>query len=184
VKEFVDRIARRYARALYEAAEEKRLAAKVAVEIHELDQVISELPELARALLNPAISRDQRISLAEEVGKAMRHSPVTMNFLKLLVKNSRVRWIHEIAKGYQEEFDKATGTIRTEVITAKPLASHLKIRIQRILQDHLNAKRVILDAKVDPEILGGMIVRVKDRIYDLSVVGYLNNLKRHLVGED
>ena len=180
---FVDRIARRYSRALLEVAIQKHLESKIALDMHNLHQVFNEMPDLILALRNPAVSREERIELAKKVAKAARLSDMVGNLLQVLVKNDRVKWIPEIAVGYQEEFDRHTGTVRSDVITAKPLSSLLKMKLQRILQKHLGAKRIVLQTKVEPEILGGLKVVVGDRIYDMSVAGYLDRLEQHLVEE-
>ena len=179
---FVNILARRYADAMLQAAREKHLADMMLRDLQRVEALFEQVDGLMSALKNPALSLDNRMELITKVAKAARLNVLTVNFLKLLLKNNRLSLIDAIVAGYVEALDRANGVVRAVVITAKPMPMHLSSRIGEAIRRRMDVKRVIMEKKVDPDILGGIKVVVGDRVFDMSIQGYIDALKIRLLG--
>ena len=179
---FVNILARRYAEAALEAAREKGLADTVLRDLQRAATLFPQVDGLLDTLKNPAMPMDRREDLIGKVARAAGFNTLTANLLKLLLRNGRLGLLDAIMAGYTEALDQERGIVRARVITAKPLPLQHGLKLSEALKRHLGAKRVILEKVVDPEILGGVRVVVGDRVFDMSVQGYLKNLKQRLLG--
>ena len=179
---FVNTLARRYAEAMLEAAGDKRLEDVILRDLGRVKVLLDKVDGLLDTLKNPALPIDRRMDLITKVARVSGFNTLTANLLKLLLQNRRLGLFTAIVTGYTEALDKKRGIVRARVITARPLSMSLAMKLSDALRKHLNAKRVILDKQVDPAVLGGLRVVVGDRVFDMSVQGYLEDLKTKLLG--
>jgi F-type H+-transporting ATPase subunit delta len=168
--------ARRYARAVFEIALEKK----------ELDRWQADLEKIAAlggdaafiALMeNPKIGFEKKDKILSKLLGGV--SPLARNLVYLLVSRERLSLVGEIAEEYHRLLDSYRGIEHAEVITAVPLDAADKKR----LEEHLGkvvGKRIVLEASVDPSLVGGMIARVGGKLLDGSTQGRLLALKKEL----
>jgi F-type H+-transporting ATPase subunit delta len=172
-------IARRYARALLEACEETEAVA-AADQLASLTGLIAANPDLADALGNPAYSRAQRHGVIEGLIQLLPSpGPVLPNFLRLLVDRKRLSALPDIARLFRDMTDARAGRVRGEVVSAVPLDPEAVERLQKSLSQILN-KQVVLETRVDRDVLGGISTRVGSVVFDGTVRTQLDELHRAL----
>ena len=179
---FVNILARRYADALLQAAQAKGAAQAVQKDMRDVSRLFDQVEELKATLKNPALPLEQRMDLITKIARAARLNTITMNLLKLLLQNNRLGLINAIAVGYTEALDRANGWVRARVITAKPLSMFPTTRLSDAIKRKLGVKRVIVEKVVDPKVLGGLKVVTGDRVFDMTIQGYIEALKTRLLG--
>ena len=126
---------------------------------------------------NPKIRFEDKAKLLGE--KLSDINPMVMNMVYLLLAGSRLNKIPDIAAEYRRLADNYHGIERAEVIAAIPLDDEARLRLSRHLGE-LTGKKIILEDKVDPELIGGVVVRVAGKLLDGSTRGKLAALKRKL----
>ena len=170
--------ARRYARAIFELAQEDGTVDKWSRQLTILRSVLEE-PEVRAVFEDPFQSAPRRLEAAglldvEGIGRE------AMNLLKLLVSSHRTKVIGEVADQFEVLADEAAGRIRATATTAVELEPADRVRITKQLTDNLG-KDVRLSVLVDPAILGGLVLQVGDRLIDASVAGKLAQLRRAVI---
>jgi F-type H+-transporting ATPase subunit delta len=175
-------IARRYARALIDVAAESQKVDRGGEQLHTLVRVISGNEGLSDVMINPAYGRPQRMAVVEAVMKALGGlEPEVANFVRLLVERNRMSALPDMARAYSDLADARAGRIRGRVVSAVPLPQEALRRISEILEA-ITQRKVVLDAKVDPSILGGVSAQVGSVLYDGSLRTQLEELRRTLRG--
>jgi F-type H+-transporting ATPase subunit delta len=169
--------AKRYAKAVFELAQEAGETEAWAERLRTLDAIISP-PEVQAVLSNPSIPAARRLGLVS--GLASDELGVEgLNLAKLLVEANRAHEIGDVAHQYELLNDEAAGRVRATATTAVELSSADRDRIARDLSTRLG-KEVKLEVVVDPAILGGLRLQVGDHLVDASVAGHLQQLRRQL----
>ena len=173
-------IARRYARALIDVATSSHKPDRIGEQLHALVRVLSGHPALNEVMVNPAYARSQRMAILEAVMKAMGGvEPELGNFVRLLVDRNRTGALADIARVYSDLADARAGRIRGRVVSAVPLPPELLRRISEILEA-ITQRKVVLDVRIDPAILGGVSAQVGSILYDGSLRTQLEELRRTL----
>jgi F-type H+-transporting ATPase subunit delta len=175
-------IAKRYARAFFEIAGSERRYEEFYHELGCFSAVLKENKSLSEFLSNPIFAQPDKKTVVESVLGKMDISPLTVNFLKLLVDKRRIGIISEIEGCYRELMDGALKKVRVTVKTAFPLSGDLSGRLKKGLEG-LTGKKVEMTVLEEPSLLGGIVVRVGDTLYDGSIRAQLNNI-RNLLGEE
>jgi F-type H+-transporting ATPase subunit delta len=169
--------ARRYAEAALSIAErDSSLETWVAA----LETATGRLgaPELMRVLADPALSFDARRSVAEQVmGDTVTGGP--RNLVLLLVRRGRIELLPEVAAQLRRLYDQRQGMVKATVTSASPLTD-ADVSALRDRLAGMTGGRVDISLQVDPDILGGVMVRVGDRLIDGSIRGRLERLRTRL----
>jgi F-type H+-transporting ATPase subunit delta len=171
--------ARRYAAAAYGVASE---AGEVDTWLAALDRVASLMDNatVRAALTSPVVKPDEKRSvLAELAGTASQY---LRNFLAILVDRNRVRFIPEIAQAFRDQVYQERHVLTAEVTTAVPLDPQSQQTVAQRLGDYLHhdPQRLVIESRVDPNIIGGVVARVGDTLIDDSVRGRLERLRRSI----
>jgi F-type H+-transporting ATPase subunit delta len=175
-------IAKRYARAFFEIAGEERRYEDYYHELSRFSAVLKENKNLSEFLANPVFDQPDKKAVLESVLEKIPVSPLTANFLKLLVDKRRIGILSGIEGCYRELMDNALKKVRVTVSTAFPLTGELAGHLQKALEG-LTHREVEMTVIEDPTLLGGIVVRVGDTLYDGSIKTQLNNI-RILLGEE
>jgi F-type H+-transporting ATPase subunit delta len=176
----VDRsAARRYADAVFEIAVSEGSEAQWDEDLTLLSEVLGDPVTLAW-LMNPAApaaDKDQAVQRAlVSVGEGPR------NLARMLVSRGRVGLVPTILEAYQERWDDARGIAHALITTAVPVSGEDRAAIEERLRA-MTGRQVKMESAVDPSIIGGMIVRMGDKLIDGSTRARLIELKRRLAGE-
>jgi F-type H+-transporting ATPase subunit delta len=171
-------IARNYAEALFELGERSGNTERYAELIDAVAGAVETSPEVQGVLMSPRVPKAEKVRL---LGAALKGAPREfVLFLQALVKRSRQRLLREIASEYEALLDVKHNRVRAGVTLAHPSDPALQQEIQAALSRQLG-KDVIASFHTDPEILGGTVVRVGERIHDGSVRRRMTKLRRHLL---
>lgn len=175
-------IAKRYARAFFEIAGEEARYEEFYRELGRFSAVLRENKKLSEFLDNPIFAQTAKKAVMESVLEKIRVSPLTANFLKLLIDKRRIDILPDIEGCYRELMNSALKKIQVKVKTAFPLTAELSDRLQTQLE-RMTGRKVEMAILEDPELLGGIVVRVGDTLYDGSIRTQLNNI-RNMLGEE
>ena len=168
--------ARRYAKAVFELAEQEGQVDEWGRRLAALRQSMSE-PEVAAVLTNPTIATEERMTLISAAPHVF--DPEATNLAKLLIESNRVRDIGAIEEEFQRLADNAAGRVRATVTTAVELTERDRDRVEDELSKRLG-KQIRMQVVVDPRILGGLKLQYGDRLVDASVSTRLQQLRRRL----
>lgn len=175
-------LVRIYAEAIYEMARDRDAVETIGGELEELERLFGESPEFSSLLLSPNVDREEKKRVMRKVlGGAI--SPLALYFLLTLIDKNREILIPYMAGEYREILDRALNRTDAEVTSAVPLEEELLARIRDVLARALE-KEVRLNMKVDPTILGGIVVRVEDRVLDASLLGRFERLRPRMLGSE
>lgn len=172
-------VARRYARALLEAAGGQ--ADAVLEQLEAVVQFFEENKPIFATLCSPALPRNQRLAGVEGmIGSVAGLQPTLANLLKLLVDRNRLATLPLLARQYRDLVDARLGRVRGKVSSATPLGKDQLSAIEQSLAT-LTQRRVLIEAKVDPSLLGGVVAQVGSRVYDGSLKAQLRELGQQLL---
>jgi F-type H+-transporting ATPase subunit delta len=172
-------VARRYARALLEASAPGAVVG-IADQLGRLADLMSSNPALADVIRNPAYSRAQRHGVMEGLIQILKpESAVLPNFLRLLVDRHRVAMLPDIARLFRDMADEKAGRVRGVVVSAIPLDPQAIRQLEQTLS-RLVQKDVVLETRVDRDVLGGVSTQVGSVVYDGTLRTQLDDLKRAL----
>ena len=171
-------IARNYAEVLFDLGERSGQTREYAELIDALAAAVETTPQVQAVLMSPRVPKGEKSRL---LAGALRDAPREfVLFLQALVKRGRQRLLREIATEYHDLLDLKLNRIRAGITLARPADDSLRGSIQENLSRQLG-KEVIASFSVDPEILGGAVVRVGERIHDGSVRRRMTKLRRQLL---
>lgn len=172
----VSGLAARYAAALFELADERLDLDAVADNLRELRAMLRDSPELSRLIRSPVLSREAQgqaiAALAERAGLAR----LTADFLAVVARNRRLFAVPAMIEAFLAKLAERRGEVTAEVTTAAPLSEAQHAALIEQLRRAVG-RRVTVDTRVDPALLGGMVVRVGSRMIDGSLRSKLQRLQ-------
>ncbi len=174
----VIRVAKPYARALYEAALEQNAVEPIVADVNSLLLLIEESEEFAQFISSPILSPQAKGDMFQQLFADTLH-PLTLNFLRLLASRQRERHLVAIAEVFLGIVDEAAGRLVANVTTAVPMTSEQQGQLSQQLSAY-SGKQVRLETTTDAQIQGGFIVQLEDTVFDASVATQLQRLKQQL----
>lgn len=174
-------LAGRYATALFELADEARLLDRVAEDLRGLRALIAESPDLQRLLRSPVLSRKAQGDAVDAVLQQAGVDGLTRRFIGLVARNRRLFALGAMIDAFLAELARRRGEVTASVTSAAPLDEDQTAALTEQLRRAVGAK-VAVDLKVDPALLGGMIVRVGSRMVDSSLRTKLDRLQLAMKG--
>ena len=167
-------IASPYAAALLSIAESRDKIDPITEDVRGLRELLRESEELRNLLTNPLLKSDVKKSVLGRISEDS--DPFTRNFLMLLVDKGRVALLGDICSEYQALVRERSGTVLAEVTSAIPLSSEQEDAIRQKVLDFAGANHVELDVKADPDLIGGVIIKVGSQVIDASLRGQLRRI--------
>lgn len=172
-------VAERYARALIEIGQDENKVDAYAADLSRFNEVLTGT-ELLSALAHPGFSNEERRSVLDTVLGQLKVDPMVGNFLRIVLEKGRVGALPGIVDRYRLLADRLAGRVRAVVTTAVPLDDAMTAEVKAALEAS-TGKTILIDPKVDPEILGGLVAHVEGRVYDASLRTRLLNLRQTLL---
>jgi F-type H+-transporting ATPase subunit delta len=174
-------VARRYAKALFEIGEKEGSLVGLMSQVQKAADLWQENAELRKAMLNPQVSLASRREIWSDIISRLGIAKTVRNFLFLLVDKFRLSELPAIARELGMLTDEAQNRLRAEVTSAVPMSDaslqKLKSAIERV-----TGKVVLITKREDPSLIGGMVTRVGDTLYDGSIKRQLGELKENMLG--
>jgi F-type H+-transporting ATPase subunit delta len=174
------RISKKYAKAMFEAVVPTELE-NTRESLNALSTVWTSTPELRAAVLNPILNSDQKFNLAREIASSIKSGDKELNnLISLLIDNKRATLIPEIAKQFSDIVDEFKAAISLEITSAFEIPTAEKTQYEEKIRKDLGSLAKI-NWKLDPEILGGMLIKSGDKLIDSSVKGSLEKMASQLL---
>ena len=172
----VSGVAGRYATALFELARDEKSVDAVKADLDRFDAMLAESADLARLVRSPVFSADaQSKALAAVLDKA-EIGGISAKFLKVLIANRRLFAVRHVIRAFRALVAKFKGEATADVTVAEGLSDKNLDALQAALKS-VTGKDVALNVKVDPSILGGLVVKLGSRMVDSSLRTKLNSIK-------
>jgi F-type H+-transporting ATPase subunit delta len=176
----VETIARRYATALADVVAKSGETEIVKNELQSWEEMINANSNLQTAFANPAIAHLSKEKVLESLLEKTRPTKTTANFLRVLLRNSRLTQLREINEKFAAVLEERSGVVSAGVTSARPLSETERAELKANLEK-LTGKRVNLNFETDGNIIGGVVTRIGSTVYDGSIKTQLENLKQQLI---
>jgi F-type H+-transporting ATPase subunit delta len=178
-------VATRYAKALVDLVTRPGSGLEVsqaAGQLKAFEQALAESTELRHVLLSPAVPGARKRAVVAKLAGRMGISPLIRNFLYVVIGHRRTQILGEIREAAEALLDERMGVVRADVASAVELAGPQRAALAAAL-GRATGKRVRMEFSVDPGLLGGVKARIGSTVYDGTVRGQLEGLRRELVSE-
>jgi len=176
----VEHIATVYAQAFLEAAEEVRQTPALLAEFDSLvSDVLDRYPKFEAVICSTMISREEIAAVLDRV-LGSRVSPLLLNFLKVVSRHGRMDCLRAIHRRAHALYDVLQNRVKVRLTTATPLSTELAGRIRIALRAKLEGEPV-LELAVDPELIGGAVLRLGDTVYDGSIANQLQIIRQQMM---
>jgi F-type H+-transporting ATPase subunit delta len=173
-------LGRRYAKALLELAREQSLTDQVVRDVGALSDAWKESSELRELIRNPVVPKPALRATIDAIMEKLGLSKLVRNTVGLLADRGRLAYLPDVLSAFEEISEAETGRVRAEVISAKPLDDAYYNRLLEKLQ-RATGQRIVLVKKEDPSLIGGVVTRIGDRVFDGSISNRLSELRETLL---
>ncbi|MBI1183835.1 ATP synthase F1 subunit delta [bacterium] len=173
------RITSRYAKALLDLSVERNMLDEVEKDVELIVNTCEASRELVVMLKNPIILPQRKLAVLSDLFKS-RISDVTFKFMEVIIRKNRSKLVYEILKMYIEEFKTYQHIADAVLYTAVESTEEVKNSVKSMLAT-ATGETIVLDTKVDEKLLGGFMIRYKDRLLDASVSSKLRELRKQLL---
>jgi len=174
-------LAGRYASALFDLARDQRQIDAVGRSLDALSSALVDSKDFAELIASPLVSRDEAGKTFAALASQVALDPITANFLGVLARNGRKRELRSIIRAYRRLAADHRGETTAEIITAYPLKDDQVTALKAQLRARAG-RDVNLDTSVDPDILGGIVVKLGSQMIDSSIRTKLNRLASAMKG--
>ena len=167
----------RYAKAIYELAEEKKILTKIVDDFVRLRKLLGESNFLSNLINSPAISKsDKQNSILKILNKA-KAQELTIKFFGTLANNGRLILINEVIEDFLLEVSRINGEVKAEVISSFALDQKQRNKVVSAISEATGIKKIILSTSIDESLIGGLIVKIGSKMIDNSLKTKLNRLE-------
>jgi F-type H+-transporting ATPase subunit delta len=168
--------AARYATALFELAKETNAVSSVLADLGRFDDLVAANPDMTRFVMSPIFSADEQLRALEPILAKIEVAGLAQKFLLLVASKRRLFAVRQMVKAFRALVDKDRGVTRATVTLAETPSTKALETIKAALRDVAGAAAEI-DLKVDPEIIGGLVVQIGSKMVDSSLRTKLNGIR-------
>ena len=170
-----------YAEALMSLAKEKNITDEIGGNIRSLKTLFDESEDLGTFLASPLVSAEDKKEVIKKIASE-QVNPFLLNFLLLLVDRQRINVAEAIFDKYLENLRKLNNVVLAEVTSAVQLYEGEAEKLVEKIKALTGANGVEIETNIDPDIIGGVIIKVGSQIYDASIKGQLRRISRSMLG--
>ncbi|MEA1877765.1 MAG: ATP synthase F1 subunit delta [Bacteroidota bacterium] len=171
-------IAVRYAKALYASARDLKLTEQVLNDLKYIDKLLRETPEFAEFIQSPVLQVSEKLTILNALFK--NHcQELSFRFLELITRNKRESYLPAMIRKYFHLYRKDQGIIRARLTTVLESQVDSLEKIKVLLKQRYTAE-IELEEQIDPDLIGGFILRVDDEQLDVSIASQLKKIRREL----
>jgi F-type H+-transporting ATPase subunit delta len=172
----VSGLAERYAAALFDLADERRMLDEVAADLRELRAMLQASGDFLRLIRSPILSRDQQAKAIGMVAERAGLFPLVRDFLAVVARNRRLFAVPAMIEAFLAKLAARRGEVTAEVFAAQPLSETQLAALNEQLRRSIGS-RVSVDVRVDPGLIGGLVVKLGSRMVDGSIKSKLQRLQ-------
>jgi F-type H+-transporting ATPase subunit delta len=169
-------MAGRYATALFELARDEKAVDAVVSDLDKFDAMIAGNPDLDRLVRSPVFTADQQAKALDAILAKAGISGIAAKFLNVVASNRRLFAVRDMLRGFRALVARFKGEMTADVTVAEPLSDAHRNALKDALKS-VTGKDVGLNVKVDPAIIGGLVVKLGSRMIDSSLRTKLNSIK-------
>lgn len=173
----VSGMAGRYATALFELALETKAVDAVKKDLEQFDALVAENADLRRLVRSPVFGADEQLRALSAILAKAGIGGLAANFLRVITTNRRLFAIRDMIRAYRALVARHKGEVTAHVTVAEKLGEPHLDALKNALKSVTSGKDIDLDVKIDPAIIGGLIVKVGSRMVDSSLRTKLNSIK-------
>lgn len=173
-------LAQRYAQALFDHAVESQQLETVGQQLQHVVQLLSTYSEFHRVVTSPIFPAEQRKSIVRMVADKSGYHAVVVNFLLLLLDQQRGDLLQAIQEGFQHLQDKHQNRVHAEVTTTRPASAEYLKQLEQQLKQATH-KEIVLHVSTDNTLMGGVSLKMGDRMLDGSIRTQLRQMKEQLL---
>lgn len=170
-------MAGRYAGALFELALEEKSTDSVKKDLETFDALIGESADLNRLVRSPVFGVDEQLKAVSAILDKAGIKGLAADFIRVVITNRRLFALRNIISGYRALVAKHKGEVSAQITVAEKLSDTNLAALKSALTSATGGKDMDLDVKIDPTIIGGLIVKVGSRMVDSSLRTKLNSIK-------
>jgi len=174
-------LAGRYATALFELARDERAIEAVGASLASVRTALAESEDFRQLAMSPLVSRAEAVRAVTAAAEAMKLDPVTSNFLGVLAQNRRLSQLPAMIRAFNQLWARHRGEITAEVTSARPLDDDQVAALKANLRSRMG-RDIAVDLNIDPDILGGLVVKIGSQMIDGSIRTKLNTLAQVMKG--
>jgi F-type H+-transporting ATPase subunit delta len=174
-------LAGRYASALFDLARDEKQIDAVSRSLDSLNQALADSREFGQLVASPLVGRDEAAKAFAAIAAQLNLDPVTTNFLGVLARNGRKGQLGDVIRLFRRLAAEHRGETTAEVVSARPLTDDQMNALKTQLKARAG-RDVAIDARTDPGILGGLIVKMGSQMIDSSLKTKLNRLAQVMKG--
>ena len=174
-------LAGRYATALFELARDERQIDAFSRSLDALESALLDSREFAGLVDSPLVDRDEAMKAFSALAPKLGLDPIASNFVGVLARNGRKRELRNVIRAFRRLAADHRGETTAEVITARPLNDDQVVRLKGQLRSRVG-RDVNIEARVDPAILGGIVIKLGSEMIDASIRTKLNRLAQAMKG--
>ena len=172
----------RYANALFQLADEQGRVDAVASDLQSILDMMDSSKDFARFVSSPALSRDDQAKAVSAILEKAGADPLVQQFIGVVAENGRLFAIKAIIDQFLADLATRRGEVSAEVVSATALDADLENEVKDAVAKVAGSDKVSLSMRVDPSLIGGLIVRVGSRMIDSSIKSKLNRLEMTMKG--
>ncbi len=174
-------VAKRYARALFSIAKQqsKKDRDKIFQDLESLAKVLDSDLKLQRVFKNPIIKVEDKKEILKKILDKLGSGDIIINFCCLLADKNRLPILLDVYDYYRRLLDEEEGIVRGRLITAIDLKKNKRVDIIKSLEGKIS-KKLVLEFEQDKNILGGLVLKIGDRVYDASIRAQLERIKENI----
>ncbi|NEP11531.1 MAG: F0F1 ATP synthase subunit delta [Symploca sp. SIO2C1] len=168
-----------YAEALMSLAQENELTERLGEDVAGLLTILQESPDLQVLLGSPVVKAEDKKAVLQQISTSLEGDqlhPYMISFLNVLVDRRRILFLEAIFQQYQALLRKLKQTVLAEVTSAVSLTDQQNESVREKVREITGASQVELDTKIDPDLIGGVIIKVGSQVIDSSLRGQLRRI--------
>jgi len=170
-------MAGRYAGALFELALENKTVDAVRADLDRFDALLNESPDLMRLVRSPVFAADEQLKALSVILERAGIGGIAANFVRVVTTNRRLFAVRDMIRAFRALVARHRGEVSAQITVAEPLNDNNVNALKDALKTVTGGKDIDLDVRVDPAIIGGLVVKVGSRIVDSSLRTKLNAIK-------
>lgn len=174
-----DRIGYRYAKSVFGLAEEKKILDTVQKDMATIAEVSNGSPDFVAVLNSPLINMGKKESIVNAIFDKQFSSELTPLLTAMLVRKGREMYLPHVAKAFLKLYDDSKGVARGTLTSASKLSDKEEKEITQAMEEKMG-KKLALEVEVNPELIGGFVLKVGDQLFDGSVSSSLRKIKQEL----
>jgi len=173
------RVSGRYAKSLIDLAIEQKKLEAINADILAFRSVIAHTPALVNMLKSPVVQGDKKFAVINKVFGAS-FNPLTISFMEIVIRKKREYYLPDIAIAFIAQYNEINKITTANVKTAVAVSDSVIAEVRAFIEKQ-TGKKVNLETSVDPEIIGGLVIQMEDKLYDASISGKLKKAKQELL---